>query len=196
MGHHGFALSDEDLHALREVYTAFSEAGPDLKYSFRSSRHGRPFPSYTELMTATDDQGVPRSFLANEESYQALRELQRRNLIVPVVGDFAGSKALKAVAAYLAARGLTVTAFYTSNVEFYLFRNDDWRRFYSNLAALPVDRRSVLVRSVFRGFRGFGMNYPGASLEGRLVLDPIEDLVAVFRRGEIASYGDVITRSK
>jgi hypothetical protein len=193
---HRFALSAEDLGALRDVYSSFFEGGPDLKYSFRSSRRGRPFPSYAELMTAADDLKIPRSFLANEESYQALRELQRRNLIVPVVGDFAGSKALKSVGTYLDARGLTVTAFYTSNVEFYLFRTDEWRSFYSNMAALPVDRRSVLVRSVFRGFGGFGMSYPGTGLEGRLVLDPIEDLVSAFRRGEIASYGDVVARSK
>jgi hypothetical protein len=193
---HGFALSDDDLRMLREVYAAFSESGPDLTYSSRFSRRGRAFPTFAELMTAVDDRGVPRSFLANEESYLALRELQKRNLIIPVVGDFAGDKALKAIAAYLSARGLTVTAFYASNVEFYLFRTDDWRRFYGNVAALPVDHRSVLVRSVFRGLGGFGMGYPGAGLEGRIVLDPIEDLVSVFRRGEISSYGDVVARSK
>jgi hypothetical protein len=193
---HHFALSDGDLTALREVYRAFFEGGPDLRYSSRSIRRGRPFPTIAELMTAVDDQGVPRSFLANEESYLAVREMQRRNLVVPVVGDFAGGKALKAVAAYLAARGLTVTAFYTSNVEFYLFRTDDWRSFYGNVAALPVDRRSVLVRSVFRGLGGFGLGYPGTGLEGRLALDPIEDLVAAFRRGQIAGYGDIVARSK
>ena len=51
------------------------------------------------------------------------------------------------VAAYLGGRGLTVAVFYTSNVESYLFRSDDWRSFYTNVALLPVDRRSVLVRS-------------------------------------------------
>jgi len=190
---HGFVLSDQDLGALRDVYSAFFEAGPELKYSFRSSRRGRPFPTYAELMTAADDLGVPRSFLANEDSYQEVRELQRRNLVIPVVGDFAGSKAVKAVAVYLRARGFVVTAFYASNVEFYLFRNDGWRSFYGNVAALPVDHRSVLVRSAFRGF---GMGYPGTSLEGRLQLDPIEDLVTAFRRGGISSYGDLLARSK
>jgi hypothetical protein len=108
-----------------------------------------------------------------------------------VVGDFAGSKALKSVAAYLGARGLAVTAFYASNVEFYLFRNDDWRQFYGNLATLPTERRSILVRSIFRGF---GMGYQGTGLAGRLQLDPIEDLVGAFRRGELASYADLLAR--
>jgi hypothetical protein len=188
-----FPMGDADLNALAYVYSAFFEAGPDLRYSYRSSRRGRPFPSYAELMTATDEEGIPRSYLANEDNYQAVRDLQQRNLIIPVVGNFAGTKALKAVAGYLGACRLTVAALYASNVEFYLFRNDEWRSFYSNMAALPVDSRSVLVRSAFRGR---GMSYPGSSMEGRLVLDPIEALVAAYRRGDITNYGDVLARSK
>lgn len=86
-----------------------------------------------------------------------------------------------------------MTAFYTSNVEFYLFRNDDWQAFYRNLASLPVDGRSVVVRSAFRGF---GLSYPGSSMEGRLLLDPIDDLVSAFRRGAITNYGDILARSR
>jgi len=201
---HGFALTAEDLDSLQYVYSAFFESGPTLSYSARSGRRGRPFPMYAELMAATDEKGVARSFLATEESYLALRDLHLRNLIVPVVGDFAGEKALKAVGAYLRTQGLTVTTFYTSNVEFYLFRDDAWRRFYENLAAMPVSRQGVLVRSIFRGPGGFGgpgfpgwpgPGFPGGSLEGRLVLDPIGDLVAAFRRGDIQGYGDILART-
>jgi hypothetical protein len=206
---HGWPVDDSDLAGMTQIAEAFFESGPALRYSMRSFRRDRPFPTYAELMTAADQNGVGRSFLATEESYQALREMQQRNLIVPVVGDFAGAKALKAVGAYLEAHDLEVTAFYTSNVEFYLFRNDDWRRFYDNLAALPSNRRSVLVRSLFRGMGGFpgsgsrggmpggggfGLFYPGGSLEGRLVLDPIPDLVAAVRRGNIRSYSDIFAR--
>jgi hypothetical protein len=193
VGAHHFALTEEDLKMLRQVYSAFYEAGPELQYSSRSFGRGRPFPSFVELMTANDDHGVAGSFLATEENYQALRELQQRNLIVPVVGDFAGPKALKAVGTYLRQRRLTVSVFYTSNVEFYLFRGDQWRSFYGNVAALPVDRRSVLIRSIFRGP---GMSYPGTNMNGRLVIEPIEDLVTRFRRGEISGYGDLIGRSR
>jgi hypothetical protein len=61
------------------------------------------------------------AFLATEENYQAVREMQLENLIIPVVGNFAGPKAIKAVAEYLKERNATVTAFYASNVEQYLF---------------------------------------------------------------------------
>jgi hypothetical protein len=198
---HHFALSDEDLDALKYVYSAFFEAGPSLTYSMGGGRRGRAFPSYAELMVAADAAGVARSYLATEESYQALRDLQQRNLIIPVVGDFSGPKALRAVGAYLAGRRLTVTALYASNVESYLFRNDVWRGFYGNLSTLPADSRSVLVRSLSRGFGGRGMIYPGAGvaypgggMDGRIVLDSIEDLLGAFRRGEISTYADVLAR--
>ena len=73
-------------------------------------------------MVADDGQGVQRGYLANEELYQALRDMHERNLIVPLVGDFAGPKALRSVARYLDLHHATVSVFYTSNVEQYLFR--------------------------------------------------------------------------
>jgi hypothetical protein len=193
--HHHFALSGEDLEGLQYVYSAFFEAGPDLTYSMGGRRGGRAFPSYAELMVAADDAGVARSYLATEASYHVLRDLEQRNLIVPVVGDFSGPKAFKAVGAYLASHGLTVTALYASNVESYLFRNDVWRGFYGNLGALPADGRSVVVRSLSGGFGGRGFAPPGpGGMGGRLVLDSIEDLLNAFRRGEISTYADVMAR--
>ncbi len=199
---HRFKLSEDDWKGLTAVYTAFFEEGPGLQYSSHSFRRGRPFPTFAELMTATDDSGVPRSFLASDENYQAVRELERRNLVVPVVGNFAGGKALRSVGAQLRERGLTATVFYASNVEMYLFRGDDWRAFYDNLKTLPTDPQSVLVRSVFGGFGGFG-GFSGVGPDGSaaprvgsLQTDPIADLLGAYGRGELSVYGDVIARSK
>ena len=61
--------------------------------------------------------GMERTYLANEVNFAVVKTLQSKNLIVPIVGDFAGPKALRAVGAFLKARGATVTAFYVSNVE-------------------------------------------------------------------------------
>ena len=65
---HGFKLGEEDLAGLQYVYAAFFEAGPALQYSTGSGRRGRPFPTFGELMTAADDAGVARSFLATSGS--------------------------------------------------------------------------------------------------------------------------------
>jgi hypothetical protein len=90
------------------------------------------------------------AFLATEAHYARLRSMQQRNLIVPVVGDFGGTKAIRAVADFLKARNATVTAFYVSNVEQYLFGgfSPAYRRFYENVATLPLDSTSTLIRSV------------------------------------------------
>jgi hypothetical protein len=76
-----------------------------------------------------------------------LKDLHERNLLIPVVGDFGGDKALRAVGKYLRSRGATVSAFYLSNVEQYLTQDGKWDRFCVNVSALPLDETSMFIRS-------------------------------------------------
>src|SRR4029078_999 len=101
--HHSFALTNDDLSGLEYVYKAFDEAGPDLNYSFPSGGffRGGNFPTYADLMAETDGHGERRSYLATDDRFRTLSELEKNNAIVPVVGNFAGPKALRAVAGYL-----------------------------------------------------------------------------------------------
>jgi hypothetical protein len=153
---HGFILSRADLGGIDYVYRAFFSAGPEIRYSFGRGTGWQPFPSYKDLMTAADAEGVQRSYMASEELYGTLRDFEERNLIVPLVGDFGGPKALRSVARYLDLHHATVSAFYTSNVEQYLFRPqgtsigpDAWQRFYDNVGALPTDSKSTFIRAFF-----------------------------------------------
>jgi hypothetical protein len=202
---HRFGLSADDLRAIEYVYGAFFTAGSELTYTFGSARGGpyrvRWMPSYAELMAETDADGHPRSYLATEENYRVLRDLQRNNLIVPVVGDFAGDKALRAVGRYLRERGATVGAFYTSNVEQYLFRQgDDWQKFFANVATLPVDSSSTFVRAVFNfaysGFGNLGPPAAGAGPRSVTLLSPIADMVAAVNDGRVQTYFDVVQMSQ
>jgi hypothetical protein len=77
-------------------------------------------------MTATDGTGVAHSFLNSEESFQFVKQMESKNLVVPIVGDFAGSKAFRALGGYLKDRQTTVSAFYLSNVEMYLQHEMTW----------------------------------------------------------------------
>jgi hypothetical protein len=197
--HHSFALSDDDLSGLEYVYKAFYEGGPDLNYSFPNGGffRGGNFPTYGDLMSETDGHGEHRSYLASEDQFQALSEIERNNAIVPVVGNFAGPKALRAVGGYLRQHNATVSAFYTSNVEMYLFQQgDDWKKFYGNVATLPVTEKSTFIRSVSnRGLRfQFRNGAPGARASTRL--NPIADLISAYRAGRIDGYYDVIAMSK
>ncbi|MCR4374784.1 MAG: hypothetical protein NUW22_08035 [Acidobacteria bacterium] len=129
---HGFGLTPEDLSGIEYVLSAFLYAGPSLAYA-NTGRMTR-YPSYQDLMAATDEVGVARSYLASEDLYGRLRSLQVRNLIVPVVGDFAGPKALRQVGEYLHAHRAVVGTIYTSNVEQYLFQYGTWKAYYDVLA--------------------------------------------------------------
>ena len=225
---HGFPLSDDDLRAIEYVFDHFYQFGPDLTYSSSTGSYGRQrglpdvrrMPTYAELMVATDAQGVKRGYLANERSYRALRRMQLDNLIVPLVGDFAGPKAVRAVGQYLRRNGATVTAFYLSNVEQYLFRQgDDWSRFFDNVSTLPVDSSSTFIRAVFNtGFGGAylfrptwpptpapqpmdpsnptGVVLPRAYMRSVTMLAPIGEQTAAVKEGRVQTYFDVVQTSR
>ncbi len=141
----GLPLPDADLTAIDAVYRAFYLGG----FYVRSS------PSYWDLMSATDSSGAARSYLATEAGFAWLKDLHTRNLVVPVVGDFAGPKAIRAIAAWLKSRDATVTAFYLSNVEQYLLQDGRWNSFCANVATLPLDPASTFIRSTSGGGSGF-----------------------------------------
>ncbi|HEY2825050.1 MAG TPA: hypothetical protein VGI83_05850 [Gemmatimonadales bacterium] len=215
---HGFALSDDDIGGIRYVYEAFFNGGALLNYRFGSSfnnnggfnasfgRNGG-MPTYADLMAQNDGQGVERSFLANEANFRWVKDLEARNMLIPVVGDFAGAKAIRAVGKYLRDHGATVTAFYASNVEQYLFQqSDDWNKYYANVATLPLDSSSTFIRSIGRGFRSPpGTTVPpitytapapaGPYMRLPTVLCSMNGLLEAFRAGKIQGYYDVIQLS-
>ena len=171
-------------------------AGPDITYAFPSGG-GRGFgrwPSYAQLMLETDGLGNNRAYLANEANFRALKELETNNLVVPLVGNFSGDKTLRTVGRYLKERGATVTVFYTSNVEQYLFQQgDDWQRFYTNVATLPLDSTSTFVRSLSNG-NGFRAGSPN-SRSVQLLSSVLETLKAV-KDGRVQTYYDMIQLAK
>jgi hypothetical protein len=192
--HHNFSLSPDDTRSIEHVYTSFVNAGPEIRYSFPTQYGSRRFPSYSELMLETDEEGQKHSYMSSEERFRTIKQLQTENRIVPLVGDFAGEKALSAVGEYLKEHGVTVTAFYTSNVEFYLFQTEDWKKFFNNVAGLPLDANSLFIRAYFNNY---GFRFPNQASGARSVtlLDSIPGLLAAFEAGRIHSYFDVIKRS-
>jgi hypothetical protein len=94
-----------------------------------------------------------------------LKDLQSRNLVVPVVGNFGGPKAIRAIGQYLKSRDAIVAAFYLSNVEQYLQQDGLWGTFCQNVATLPLDPSSTFIRSQSGGGGGPGggfVNFLGA----------------------------------
>ena len=144
-------LSANDVQLLERVYGAFKEGNLSVSFRFAGARgpfgYGG-FPMLKDLLLATDLDGKVGNFLATTEDYDFVRDLQRKNRIIPVVGDFAGKKALVVVGDYLKENGYTVSAYYTSNVEEFLFGDEVFNAFVENVKRLPVDERSVFIRAM------------------------------------------------
>ena len=150
-------LSADDVRGVETVYESFYRFGLMISYESAQGTGARsvlgslkPQPgAYAALMRGTDARGDARSYLSSEDRFRTVRDLQIRNLIVPIVGDFAGQKALRAVGDWLRARSGTVATFYVSNVEDYLRGSKAWPAFCQNLAALPAtDRTAVISTSI------------------------------------------------
>lgn len=179
---HGFRLPSEDIAGIEKIFKVFAAAGPQTNYQSGGSGSGAPgaaTPSYATLMTAIDADGNGSSYLATEENYRFVRDLQRSNLIVPMVGDFGGPKAIRSIGNYLKNYDATVRVFYLSNVETYLFAgsgpgaptaaarslapNGGWQSFFDNVSTLPLDSASTFIR-----FQGAAGDAQSASIQKNL----------------------------
>lgn len=203
LNQHKFGMSANDQALLEHVSEVFKYYGPELNYGSSyppSSRggNGGNGANFMTVMTATDPSGVERGFLASEENYRVLRELERKNLLIPVVGDFGGPKALRAVGQYLKEHGATVAAYYTSNVEQYLFNQGAGRggrvinggatKFYENVGTLPLDDSSVFIRSgVPNPYGGRG----GGNGMNNSQIAPIQATVDAYKADRIQVYQDI-----
>lgn len=195
---HGFPLDQRDRESLFYVFASFAEAGTSLSYSFgamggNTNRRmgGAWMPTLTQMMIETDADSVHQSYLADEARYAKVRSMQQRNLIVPVVGNFGGEKALQAVAAWLTQHETLLGAFYASNVEQYLYMQGDApEKFFANLATFPRDESTTFVRSVSN--RGWlPMRNPRSRLaQQTLTFDAMLEQV---RSGRAKSYWELVT---
>jgi hypothetical protein len=180
--HHGFALSGPDRHDIEYIYSAFFNHGPDLSYSNETA-----VPTYGQLMAAADRDGENHSYLASEANFHIVQNLQNSNLIVPIIGDFAGTKAIRAVARYLKEHDTVVNAFYTSNVEQYLFLQGSWGKFYKNVAELPIGPESQFIRWIPKGTR-----FATPLKRNTNALCPISDFLKAYDKGDIQNYRAVL----
>jgi hypothetical protein len=146
-GTHHFALTADDRAEIEHAYRAYYRFGPAINYTSSSSGRSWRFATYADLMGSVDARsGNERTFLATDENFAVVKAIEGKNLIVPVVGNFAGPKALRAIGGWLKARGASVNVFYVSNVEQYLEQSGVWPAFCANVAALPLAASSIFVR--------------------------------------------------
>ena len=194
---HGYALSAADLQRIAFVHEIFNRGGPSITAEMFSpgSPGGVPV-TYTDLMTATDRNGQAWSYLSTEAAYQYIREMHRKNLIIPLVGNFAGPKTIRRVSEYLKQRNQTVAAFYLSNVEYYL-EGQVTKDFHANVATLPIDSSSMLIRWVPRPGIPFVPWYKTDMGVVVTTLTPISELVDLHKAGKApTSWPDMLQTTR
>ena len=185
---HGFQLSEPDKTAIVAMMNTFRQAGP---YALKGT--GDKNHTYAELMAATDLGGRRQGYLASEENFRWVQAFERQNLLIPLVGDFAGDKAIISIGRYLRDHNAMVDAFYVSNVERYLFeQGDHGRRFYANVGTLPLDLSSTFIRSVTVDISlRLGIPISAGDANWRSLLFPIGDCLKAVADGRIQTYRDL-----
>ncbi|MBI2892173.1 MAG: hypothetical protein HYY06_01375 [Deltaproteobacteria bacterium] len=184
----GLDLDDPDRAAIRAIHQAFFDRGLDATYSMEGSR--RRYPTLAELVLQRDPDGRLASFVADAEAYRLVRAAMRENRIVPVAGDFAGTRALAGVARRIREMGLTLGVFYASNVEEYLLPGEAHARFLDNLRAMPMDARSLVVRVWFDRWRPHPRQREGHRMTTLAV--PLQAFLARAAERPFRSYWQVV----
>ena len=183
-------LTADDLLAIGYVYQTFWSENLDLRFSSIGRGNAMNYPTLEEMLLETDRQGRLQSFLSSEELFQWLKRFQAENRLIPIVGDFSGLHALKAVGGFLKTNGLRVSTFYASNVEFYLFGRPAWTRYISNIRGLPASEDSVFVRSYFGNGPRHPLNMPGH--RSTSLVQPLPRLLEQYDSRTLLSYWDVV----
>jgi hypothetical protein len=188
----GVPLDAADLATLVRFHTTFMNAGPDLRYSSHGRAPRPSYPTYRQLLQSTDRDGDQANILVEEDDYAFQRTLEQNNLVIPVVGDFAGPHALRAVGEYIRNAGMTVSAFYLSNVEFYLWQDGIFDTFAHSVTSLPYDRRTTMIRSLFGRVYGHPRSLPG--FNSTQLMQDMASFVDGFENGQYETYGDLVYR--
>lgn len=191
----GLSLNQRDWETIDEIYQAFYTDCLEVRYTIRDRPTGRFFPAFRDLLLEKDLAGKYRNYLANEADFMVIKTMHDQNRIIPATGDVAGVKAIKTIGDFIKEINEKVSAFYLSNVEFYLFRQDSMGRFVENLKSLPIDSRSVIIRSYFN--YAYYTNIHPQTIDNYFsvqLLQPIEALIRGYDAGEFSSYYELTTR--
>ena len=188
------ALDARDRSVIDRYRAEFTADGLETRYSSLGRNNRMDYPTFGQLMLAADRAGKAIGYLADEEAFQYVRSMELRDRIVPVVGNVAGDKAVKAIGAYARDHALKVSAFYLSNVEQYLITRDGgFDEFVANVKALPHDSTGVIIRSYFGRFGvAHPLFTPGRGTISASMIERIDSFLRRYQAGEIKSYPDLV----
>jgi hypothetical protein len=191
---YGIPLTASEIDTVTKIQRAFYSAGLEIRYS---SYHRPPrsiYPTYRDLLLERDLAGQQNNYFNAEDDFQFLKKMEDQDQIVPVTGDLSGPQAMKAIGQYVIELKERVSAFYVSNIEFYLQRQGTFDKFIENLKTWPVDNNTLIIRSYFNYY---APAHPQAEPNhfSTQLLQRIPDLIKQCASGECDSYNDIVTKN-
>lgn len=160
---------------------------PGLRFNSFGRAPSPYYPDYRRLAGELDRDGKQASFLATEANFAVVKDLEDRNLVISVDGNFAGPTALKDVAEWMVENHEHLSAFYTSNVEQYLYRDGGFAEFAKSVAKLTRNSSSVFIRSCFTCSGAHPQAVSGYHVV--MMTQHVAQLVSLRAAGQLGSHG-------
>lgn len=194
----GIPLDANDVYMISVYRAAFIRNGLDVQYSSIDNNFQSSMPVWRDLLVEVDRAGNQLNYLAADSLFQFVKQMHATNRIIPVTGNAAGPRALRALGDEIRSRGLTVSALYMSNVEQYLMRDGGFNAFAENVKTLPRTDRTVIIRSLFGGGGGRGgMSWHPLSMAGynsTQLLQYMDVFATEYDAGRIRTYNELLER--
>jgi hypothetical protein len=86
----GVPLADSDRAKILAFHRRFVADGLSLQFNSTGRAPQYDYPTYRDLVLEVDRQGKRQGFLASEDDFQFVKDLEARDLIIPIVGDLGG----------------------------------------------------------------------------------------------------------
>jgi hypothetical protein len=140
----GVKLSASDRAKILEIYGEFAFKGGNIVSDTPPMQ-----PTLRDLVFERDAKGRQENFLQSQDDYDFVRDMHRKNLIIPLVGNFGGEKTLRHLGKWLTGQNLQVSVFYVSSVEYHI-RNSGtiWTNWLANFDSLPWEENGILIRTI------------------------------------------------
>lgn len=189
----GVPLDARDVATIERFHGEFITHGGQLRYTSLGRPSRAFYPSYRQLVAERDLDSRQASYLATEETYRWLRDFQGRGLVVPVVGNLAGGRAMPEIARFLRERGDSLSAIYASNAEQYIMRDGAFPAWAANLLHLPRTERSVVIRSFFGRNWAASHPYNQAGYFSTQLVQRVDTFAREWEKRTITDYWSLVT---
>jgi hypothetical protein len=174
---------EADFEEIRKMQSRLAGPGPEARFLAL-----RMYPTIGRLMAERTRSGRPGHWLADDAMFETVRALQRNDSILPVVADWSGGSAMRAVADHQRKMKMQVGVVYVSDVEFFLFRGGLFDRYVASLAGLPIHPRAVVVRTSTRE-----IDHPGrvAGNSSTTIARDLNGFLEAARGGRVRRWEDL-----